>query len=207
MLKKEIEQLYLVFSNNKPPDKILNFDCVSCLTKEEELYLLKTPLRELNNHIFGSIMESCNVIEMGNECYKFYIPRILELTTNESSDFSFSFAEYVYHDFAKFDYKGTFDQKEIKAIDDFFYSFLEQEFSRDENERDESEIFNITETGFNPNHFLEKISRQKKWTKIKYELKYYLELQKEWAKSEQEFEEWINKGKRKEILRYLVNEK
>lgn len=206
-LKQSIEQLYLTFSKYLPPEKVLDFDCVSCLNKKDEDYLLKTPLRKLNDHIFGGIMESCNTIEMGDKCYKYYIPRILELTTLENYDFSFSFVEYVYRDFAKFNYQSTFNQKEIKAIDDFFYAFLEQEFSRDENERDESEIFNVAETGYNSSHFLEKISKQEEWSKIKSELEYHLELQRKWAKSEQKFKEWTNKGKRNEIIEFINNDK
>ncbi len=204
-LKQSIEELYLTFSEYSPPEKILNFDCVSCLNKEDEDYLLKTPLRQLNDHIFGGIMESCNTVEMGDKCYKYYIPRILELTTVENYDFSFSFVEYVYRDFAKFNYQSTFNQKEVKAIDDFFYVFLGQEFSKNENERDESEIFNVAETGFNPIPFLEIISKQREWAKIKTELEYHLELQKKWAKSEQEFNAWCSIGTRQSLIKYLAS--
>lgn len=206
-LEHSIEHLYLVFSNVQPPKKILNFECINCISKEDENYLLKTPLRDLNDHIFGRIFEACNVIEFGNEDYKYYIPRILELTTIENSDFSFSFVEYTYRDFAKFDYLNKFNNKEIKVIDDFFFSFMEREFSKSENERDESEIFNVAETGFNPSMILTKISKQKEWFEIKSQIEYHLKLQKNWAKSEQEFEEWIRKGTRNKVIEFLNNEK
>jgi len=204
ILKKEIEQLYQVFQNYRPPEKIITFDCISCLNIEDEQYLLNTPLKEINDHIFGEIMESCNTIKMGNDCYKYYIPRILELTTIEKFDFSFSFVEYAYRDFAKFDYQNKFNEKEIKAIDDFFYSYLEQEFSKLRDERDESEIFDVAITGFNPVLFLEKIQQSKNWIEIKKQLISHIRLQEtKWAKSKKEFSEWLNKGKRKDIIEFL----
>ena len=75
--------------------------------------------------------------------------------------------EYAYRDFAKFDYQNKFNEKEIKAIDDFFYSYLEQEFSKLRDELDESEIFDVAITGFNPVLFLEKIQQSKDWIEIK----------------------------------------
>jgi len=205
-LKLAIEQLYQTFSSLKKPTKIIEFECVCCLNKAGEKHFLETPLRELNEHIFGSIMESCNTIKMGNECYKYYIPRILELTIIENFDFSFSFIEYVYRDFAKFDYQNKFNEKEIKAIDNFFYSYLEQEFSKPKNERDESEIFNIAETGFNVIPFLEKIQQNKDWLEIKEGLNYHLHLQDtKWAESKSEFNIWCKKGTRQSIVKHLAS--
>ncbi len=98
---------------------------------------------------------------MGDDCYKYYISRVLELTSIDNYDFSFSFLEYAYRDLAKFDYKNKFNKKEIKAVDDFFYSYLEREFSKPKDDRDESEIFNVAETGFNVIPFLEKTKQKK----------------------------------------------
>ncbi|WP_298782121.1 hypothetical protein [uncultured Polaribacter sp.] len=201
-----IEQLYQTFSKLTKPTKIVNYGCVSCISKDDEKYFLQTPLKKLNDHIFGGIMESGNVIEMGNECYKYFIPRILELITIENYDFSFSFVEYIYRDFAKFDYKNTFNEKERRAVDNFFYSYLEQELAKPKVERDESEIFNIAETGFNAIPLLEKIQQRKDWGEIKKELNYHLYLQEnKWVKSKAEFKIWSKKGTRKSIINYLSN--
>lgn len=204
-LPQSIQQLYSVFAKAEMPNKIIAFECASCLSKADEDYLLNTSVHELNDHIFGTIMESCNVVEMGNKIYKPFIPRMLELLAEETPNFSIAFVEYFYRDFAKFDYLNTFDNVEIKAINAFFSAYLNHELNKPDDERDEAIFFDVAETGFDVATFLKQSAHQKDWLKIKNNLLQHLDQERAWADSEQEFNKWTEKGSRKQLIEFVMD--
>jgi len=203
-LQKAIRQLYQAFETAPLPEKIILFRCVSCLGLADERYLLSTPRAALNDHIFGSIMEACNTIPMGDQCYKYYIPRILELTTSEDPDFSFPFVEYVYRDFAKFDYQNKFSQDEKLAIDGFFDAYLLHEMMRPSDELDVAVLFEVAEAGYNPLPLLDSLQAQENWSSLHTLFMEHLDIvARQYHKEKEGFAAWCQKGTRQAVISYL----
>ncbi len=204
-LHTTIEHLYQVFSSYPAPQRVIDYPCVSCFSTTDEHYILNIPLQKLNDHIFGALIESCNIIPFGNDIYKYFVPRVLELTTIENPDFSFSFVEYVHREFAKFDYQNTFSAKEISAIDIFFDAWLQQEFNKPMDEYDEAELFYAAQAGYNAIPFLKEIRHDDNNKIIVKHLVNYILIQKKY-KSKKEFTKWSNTGTLKQLIRWIHHE-
>ena len=203
-LQTAIKQLYQTFEAVQPPDKVVLFKCVSCVSAADEQYLFGTPIGELNDHIFGSIMEACNTVPMGDQRYKYYIPRILELITSEDPDFSFPFVEYVYRDLAKFDYQNQFSLSEKQAVDGFFEAFLWQEFNRPFDELDEAVLFDVAEVGYYPIPLLRRLMDLGNWPILRKAFNEYLDMMaQQLSEEENGFEGWCQKGKRQAVIAFL----
>ena len=96
-VKKSIDKLYSVFSLYEPPAKIKHFNCNHCVSDKDEDFLLNTPLKELDDNIFGLYFEACNVGKFPSSNHKYFIPRLLELLAleepNKNCNYSGSYAD------------------------------------------------------------------------------------------------------------------
>jgi len=204
-LEMAIENLYTVFSGYKAPSSVVRFKCTSCFDASDENYLLTRPLRGLNDNVFGLLFESCNTNPFGEEAYKYFVPRILELTTIENPQFSFSFVEYVHQSFARFEYRNTFSALEAKAIDGFFKSWLWLELNKPQDEYDEAEIFYAAEAGYDSVSFLDNTDVDEISPYLFKDLKVYVDIQKQ-HKSKDEFKKWASTGAVKQLVLRVYGE-
>jgi hypothetical protein len=205
-IEQSIENLYNVFSIYKAPKRIKNFDCNSCVSEIAEQVFLTQPLNELNESIFGLYFEACNVGKFPTVEHKYFIPRLLELSSVESVPESFSFSEYFYECFSFFDYQNTFIEKEIIAINDFFCAFLEREFFAKNADQDSHSIIHVAQAGFNTIPFLDKLKMEfEVFVETKEEIELYIEWKKQTGESlhYSNFEEWANMGEIHQMIHYL----
>ena len=200
-----VDELYQLFSKYKVPGRVIDRECIQCFTFEDENYFLKTPLKELNQYIIGAWSSACNINDVGELKYKYFIPRILDLFCHEGTDFSVLFIEHITTAIGKFEYRKNFSSKEINAIDLFFTLYLENEFS-DPDYGDPVELFQIALTGFDCVAFLKKqrtISPD--WERIKTELLKYKDVIENAAihYDGESFAKWIELGDRQQAWNFL----
>jgi len=193
--------LYKIFSRYKVPRRIIHQECGFCFTFADEEYLLKTPLQQLNHHIFQAWACACNITDVGEIKHKYFIPRILELLLVEGA-----FIENIHAAIGKFHYHNTFSAKEIAAIDALFTVYLEKEFS-DPEYGDPSEVFEMALTGFDCVAFLDQQKNAAQdWPRIREELLKYASMMKAAPRQNTEASEhWLSHGHREQVWNFLAN--
>lgn len=82
-LQQAIEALYAAFATVPKPDKIDGCRC--CIEDKEVWVMLSKPLRELSDQELGSYAGSALLTVGDPKDYRFYLPRILELTVMNPS--------------------------------------------------------------------------------------------------------------------------
>tara|TARA_B110000977_G_C11034031_1_gene476359 strand:- start:1046 stop:1669 length:624 start_codon:yes stop_codon:yes gene_type:complete len=192
--------LYKIFSRYKVPKRVIHRECGFCFTFEDEEYLLKAPLEQLNHYIFGAWSSACNIADVGEIKHKYFIPRILELLLVEDV-----FIENIHAAIGKFHYKSTFSVKEIATIDAMFTLYLEKEFA-DPDYGDPSEIFGMALTGFDCVAFLgEQKNTLQDWPRIREELLKYASMMKAAPQYNTDAsEQWLSHGHREQVWNFLV---
>ena len=205
-VKKSIDKLYSVFSLYEPPAKIKHFNCNHCVSDKDEDFLLNTPLKELDDNIFGLYFEACNVGKFPSSNHKYFIPRLLELLALEEPNKNFSFLEYFFACFSFYDYQNTFEKNEIITINDFFEAYLDRDFFAENADQDSHSIIFSSQAGFDVIPFLEKLKLQSEIFKdAKKEIELYFGYKKENSNSVHysNFEEWAKMGEMHKLILYL----
>ena len=172
------------------------------MSEAQEYRLLNTPLQHLTDHDFGQIMEACNTLPMGHNSYFYFLPRILELMTIETQDFSFPFVEYIYRSLAKFDYPNQLEDLERSAINHFFYALLAKEFALPLDEIDEALLFDLAEVGYDAQPFLATLYHRQDWQALKKICLAYIVFQ-ESQDTPAVYAGWRKKGTRQALIDYL----